>query len=108
MSEQRPPPDPTKIYSRVLLMKKEVEKGTSRSVLEARFSDLKEDSPRIFEMVLENSPGYFEILSRMVNAANQVRNGEVSQEEMDKKVGLELAKEYVYPHIDMSKETGSS
>jgi hypothetical protein len=97
-------PDPQKILENVNNISQDIQRGKSKKFLEDKYSEFKESSPSIFKMVLENPPGFMDGFQRMVEAAVLVKTGQVSQEEMDKKVGLELAKEFIYPNIDMSKE----
>jgi glucose-6-phosphate dehydrogenase assembly protein OpcA len=98
-------PDPAKIMETVRKMRADLKAGHGNEYIDATYADLKESTPHIFDMVVENKPGSFEILERMVGAAMLVKTGKKTQDEMDKTVGFELAKEYVYPNIDMSKET---
>lgn len=71
--------------------------------LRKNYPNFVKEYPSLFKMVMENG-NYMEILDRMIDAAKRVEAKEYSIEEMDKMVGFELAKEYIYPHIDMSKE----
>ncbi len=81
-----------------------VKNGIHETELRKSYSDFVKEYPSLFKMVIENGD-YMEILNRMIDAAKRVEAKEYTIEEMDKMVGFELAKEYIYPHIDMSKET---
>ncbi len=80
-----------------------VKNGIPEDELKKTYAQFVEQYPSLFKMVIENGD-YLEILNRMIDAAKRVEKGEYTIEQMDKMVGEELAKEYIYPHIDMSKE----
>jgi hypothetical protein len=81
-------------------------RNRSKEDIEKKYKKFIEDYPKLFVMIVENSPGYMEILNRMFEGAKLIEDGDSTQDDMDKVVGLELAKEYVYPIIDMTKEPG--
>lgn len=87
----------------VLEISEYVKNGIQEEDLKKSYSEFVEQYPSLFKMVIENG-AYMEILNRMIDAAKRVEKGDYTIEEMDKVVGEELAKEYIYPHIDMSKE----
>lgn len=81
-----------------------VKNGIGEDELKKSYKDFVELYPSLFKMIIENGE-YTVILDRMIAAAKMIENGQSTQEDMDKTVGEELAKEYIYPNIDMSKET---
>lgn len=87
----------------VMEISQHVKNGTNEDDLKKSYAQFVEQYPSLFKMVIENG-NYMEILNRMLDAAKRVEKGEYTVEEMDKIVGEELAKEYIYPNIDMSKE----
>lgn len=70
----------------------------------SKFSEFKEKYPKLFAMLVENGK-YDDMMNYMLESLEKVENGQVEREEMDKEVGGHLAKEYIYPNIDMTKET---
>lgn len=91
------------IKKTVLEIAEYVKNGIQEEELKKSYARFVEQYPSLFKMVIENGD-YLEILNRMIDAAKRVEKGEYTIEQMDKIVGEELAKEYIYPHIDMSKE----
>lgn len=87
----------------VLEISEYVKNGIDEAEIRGKFPDFHSTYPKLFKVVIENG-NYMDGLDRMIEAAKVVERGEISIEEMDKKVGFELAKEYIYPNIDMSKE----
>jgi hypothetical protein len=87
----------------VIEISEHVKNGIAEDEIRSRYTDFHTSYPQLFKIVIENG-NYMEGLNRMIDAAKIVERGEVSIDEMDKKVGFELAKEYIYPNIDMSKE----
>lgn len=85
-------------------MKYQVRNGVSTSSIEKDFSEFKTSYPKLYAMILEDGD-YDHILDALLEAADAVKSGETTQEEMDKTVGFKLAQKYVYPNIDMHKET---
>jgi hypothetical protein len=79
--------------------------GVDPNEMKSKYSEFIKLRPRLYNMITETND-YHQILARMTGAVKLVQSGSVSQEEMDKTVGFELAKKYVYPVIDMDKETG--
>jgi hypothetical protein len=61
------------------------------------FSEFKDSCPKLFEMVLENKPGYYTELQNMVNYANKVNTGVASLEDATKVVRNIYDNKYVYP-----------
>lgn len=80
-----------------------VKNGISERDLRNSYKDFVKLYPSLFKIILENKD-FMEVLDRMLDAAKRIESGEYTPEEMDKLVGEELAKKYVYPHIDMLKE----
>lgn len=87
----------------VLEIAEYLKNGIEEKDLRKTYKDWIELYPSLFKMVIEGGD-YIPILDRMIDAAKMVENGQYTQEAMDKTVGEELAKEYIYPNIDMSKE----
>jgi hypothetical protein len=81
-----------------------VKNGIDEGDLRKYYPDFCIQYPTLFKMIIQNGD-HSNILDRMLDAAKIVESGESTIEDMDKEVGLELAKKYIYPHIDMTKET---
>lgn len=75
----------------------------SKGVLDEKYTDFKTSHKHLYCMITETSNYHF-MLNKFLEDAERVENKEVELTEMDKIVGLDLAKKYVYPNIDMSKE----
>jgi|GEM_PF-3873229 hypothetical protein len=74
------------------------------SYFETKYKTLKEDYPYLFDMLLENSEHSMEILKKMIISLRLIQDGNRTVEEMDKIIGYELAKEFVYEKLDMTEE----
>jgi len=64
-----------------------------------KFKDFKEQNPRIFDLVLENKPGYFEELKNMMEYAKLVKSGVASLEDATKIVKNTYDNKYIYPAL---------
>lgn len=95
-----------KIEREIMKIVGDAGKGVDPETMRTKYSEFIKLRPRLYKMITETHD-YVETLNRMTQAVKLVENGTVSQEEMDKTVGFELAKVYVYPVIDMDKETGT-
>lgn len=84
-------------------IEKNFKDGIEEATLRNSYKEFIETYPSLFKMIISGGD-YKEIFKRMISAAKSVENGETTMETMDKKVGEELAKKYIYPNIDMSKE----
>lgn len=104
--------DTTKILADVTAMRKEITDNKNGCGPVIMFDDyyqkgypyLLEYCPKIFEMVLADSFDYMPGLTRMLKDIKIIQSGRKSQNDMDKKTGLDLAHAYIYPHIDRKKE----
>lgn len=80
-----------------------VKNGLEEEEIKNKYSDFVKQYPTLFMMIVENG-NYMEIFDKMIEAAKTVQTGQVTAEEMDKRIGYDLAREYIYPHIDMKRE----
>lgn len=85
-------------------MQYQVRNNFSEKNIEIHFADFKISHPKLYGMILENGD-YDDMLDSLIGAADAVKNGEVTQEKMDEVIGFKLAQQYVYPNLDMHKET---
>lgn len=94
------------IKNAVFQIRRDRRNGLSRKELEERYENFNKNYPRLFTMIADNlQEDYMDILNKMLASVEQVQDGLYTQEEMDKKIGFDLAKHFVYPNIDMSRET---
>ena len=76
--------------------------GYSSEKIKSKFPEFNETYPKLFNMLFEPNLD-LKVLEMMITHVERIENGE-SQEDIEKKVGFELAKTYIYPKVDMSKE----
>lgn len=96
------------IKKTVLEIEMDKDFGKSIEYLKDKYADFLVNCPELFKIIVEskNRLEYRPTLNRMLEASFLVENGHTDLEDMDKLVGQELAKEYIYPIIDMEKEFG--
>lgn len=97
--------DVEKIMRNVESMRQYVLNGYYLQQIVEKFKDFKEECPKLFEMVLENKPGYYEELEIMVKKARGVKTGEVSLENATKIVKNRFDNKYIYPNINRDNLT---
>lgn len=69
------------------------------------FDYLKENVPRLYDLVLAKSENSMEILEFMIG---QLKQEKKTEEKASEEVGEFLASKYIYPNIDMSLENQGS
>lgn len=100
--------NPEELYEVIMALKKDIGIKLSKNQIESKYSVLIKRYPSLYSIMTSNKPYRMEILERMISSMKLIRRGLRTQEEMDKEIGFLLAQEYVYPNIDMSKESNSS
>lgn len=76
--------------------------GYSAEKIRNKYPVFVETYPKLFDMLFDPAMN-IGVLEILISHVEMIENGE-SQEKIEKAVGFELAKVYVYPNIDMSKE----
>jgi hypothetical protein len=101
-SSSKMSPDPNKILQTVLEMRQHLAGPHTLATVMEKFSDFKQECPKLFEMVLENSQDYMPGLLKMVQEANRFKNGEASLSEVTKVIKLDYDQKYIYslPNLD--------
>jgi hypothetical protein len=97
--------DVEEIMKNVENMRQCVLNGQDLQQIVEQFKDFKQECPKLFEMVLENKPGYYEELEIMVKKARGVKSGEVSLENATKIVKNRFDNKYIYPNINIDNLT---
>jgi hypothetical protein len=95
--------DLDEIMKTVFRMRAALAKTHTYNSIEREFKEFKTQTPRLFEMVLENKPGFLEELQKMVNYAKKVKSGDATMEEATKVVKHRFDNQYIYPVVDTSK-----
>lgn len=96
--------NPDELLRVVRLLRTDIRTNHPVQYLDKKYKKLKEAYPSLYKIVIEKEPCSMEILEKMISCMKLIKQGEKSQEDMDKEIGYCLAKEYVYPNIDMNKE----
>ncbi len=98
--------DTKKLLDEIVAMRNDVKKGY---LLDDQYKLLYkftyENTPTLFRMVLKNDSNYMTVLNTLIKNVKKIETNEISQEDADVIIGQELADKYIYPNIDMSKET---
>jgi hypothetical protein len=64
------------------------------------FGEFRHECPKLFDLVLENKPGYYQELQNMLGYAKKVKTGEASMEDATKVVKNIYDRKYVYPVLE--------
>lgn len=70
----------------------------------SKYDYVKESLPEMYDLLVEDPEKSLPNILYMLDMAGKVKDKE-SQEHQSKKVGLFLAQKFVYPNLDMTKET---
>jgi hypothetical protein len=70
----------------------------------SKYDYVKESLPEMYDLLVEDPEKSLPNIMYMLDMAGKVKDKE-SQEFQSKKVGLFLAQKFVYPNLDMTKET---
>lgn len=71
---------------------------------DSKYDYVKESLPEMYDLLVEDPEKSLPNILYMLDMAGKVKDKE-SQEHQSKKVGMFFAEQYVYPNLDMSKET---
>lgn len=88
-------------------IRRKLRNGSSIKDIERMHPIFNNKYPRLFNMMMEryDDKEFMQILNKMIESMEQVHDGLYTQEEMDKKIGFDLARQFVYPNLDMTSET---
>ncbi|VVU95185.1 hypothetical protein CPAV1605_910 [seawater metagenome] len=70
--------------------------------VETNFTEFNELYPTLIKKILNGDK--LDYLDKMLSAMSQIKENKISQFEAEKKLGEELAEEYVYPIVDKNKK----
>lgn len=97
--------DVEEIMKNVESMRDFVLNGQDLNQIVEKFKEFKEECPKLFEMVLENKPGYYQELQIMASKARGVKTGSISLENATKIVKNKFDSKYIYPTINRDNLT---
>lgn len=92
------------LLKKVYDMRSDVRAKVPLSHLEVKYKVLNEEYPYLFKMISENTENCMEMFKKMITLLQMIENGTKTREESDKIMGIELAKEFIYEKLDMTKE----
>lgn len=96
--------EPDDLMKVALQMRSEVRSKYPERHFEKKYSNIKEEYPYLYRMIIDNSEHCMEILKIMITSLKNIQDGKCTREEMDKIIGYKLAKEFVFEKLDMTKE----
>jgi hypothetical protein len=97
--------DVEEIMKNVESMRDYVLNGQDLGQIVEKFKEFKEECPKLFEMVLENKPGYYQELQNMVSKARGVKAGSITLENATKIIKNKFDSKYIYPTINRDNLT---
>ena len=70
--------------------------------VETKFTEFNQNYPTLVKKILQGDKLYY--LDRMLDAMEAIQSNKVTKLEAEKKLGEELAEEYIYPVVDKNKK----
>jgi hypothetical protein len=95
----------TELLRQQLLSVCELSEDQKNETLKTRFEYLN-SFPSLFEKILENYENYT-LCIKMIDAIEEIQNGNISEHDASEKIGTSLAEKYVYskiPGFDKEKD----
>src|SRR4029079_10214902 len=98
--------DTTKLLYEVVQMRQDIQSGRTDINYIDKYSYLYLGFPSLFQLIQNNRGDYMPVVMTMLDKAEKINKGLMTHESASKDIGETLAEKYIYPKIDMSKETG--
>ena len=95
---------PDELLKTVYAMRSDMRNKYPINNMDRKYNDFKQEYPHLYTMIIENSEHCIDIVKKMVHSLKLIDEGTRTREEMDKIVGEELAKTFIYEKLDMTKE----
>lgn len=95
-----------KMWRQVCEIREKINDGVSPKFVQQEYSWLFEEYPTIFKLAI-NSDLELDKLRFMLDKVKSIQKGNVSTYGASGEVGTILAKEFVYPKLDMTKENNT-